>query len=112
MRTTPRLLTALAHASLGAAALAALAVVPGHAVAAPQAADYRYVQRLTDDHWTVDDREQLIRVAHAECGIRGQGKSNAELAAEVASHYRITAEAARSQLAAAEAVYCPDKSVE
>jgi Protein of unknown function (DUF732) len=109
MRTTPRVLMALAHVSVGgAAALAALAVVPGHAVAAPMAADDRYVRHLADSGWTVEDQAQIIRVAHAECQLLGHGTSTADVLDNVITKYRITPEAAITQLVAAEGVYCPE----
>jgi hypothetical protein len=71
--------------------------------------DQAYLQLLREGHWTVTDKAQIIRVAHAECQMRGQGTTNVALVGKVAAKYDITAEAARSQLSAAETTYCPEQ---
>jgi hypothetical protein len=70
--------------------------------------DRAYLRLLGDGGWTVNDQAQIIRVAHAECGIRSRGTSTADLVGQVARKYGVTADAALIQITSAEVAYCRD----
>lgn len=68
--------------------------------------DQAYLRLLREGHWTVTDEARIVRVAHAECGMRGQGTTGVDLIEKVAAKYDITLEAAWVQVVSAEAAYC------
>jgi len=75
--------------------------------AGPSNADDTYIQHLTDSGWDVQNLDQIIKVAHAECANLRHGTSTVDLIDQVVHQYRITGQAAVTQLVAAEAAYCP-----
>jgi hypothetical protein len=108
MTAQPRRVLALLAVS--AAALTGCVGHDAHQAATPTPstnADQDYLRLLRDGHWTVTDEAQIIRIAHAECRMRGQGTTDVALVGKVARQYFIPMGAARSQLLAAEIAYCP-----
>jgi hypothetical protein len=112
---TTRSRRVLALLAVGAAALTGCGVGQDHQAAIPKptnaagaaTGDQAYLALLRDAGWAVVDQPQIIRVARAECRMRGKGVSNVDLVGKVARQYTITMGAARSQLSAAERAYCP-----